>query len=114
MASKQDFDNVLTPDFRNSSLDIKEAPRKCKHTNIVVDPASRQVECKICGQIVDPIDVLMQFATDERRLRYSRDEVMKVQRHIKALKTEESRLRSRIREVKAKLVNEGSGIRGMG
>lgn len=45
----------------------KHASWRCRHCNFEIFPQTREVRCKDCGEIVDPFDVIMQYAEEERR-----------------------------------------------
>lgn len=54
-----------------TSLEIK--PRKhrrgfsaCRHCNFELDASTRTICCKECGEEVDPFDVLMEYALNQR------------------------------------------------
>jgi len=110
---KDDKLNVLTPDFGSSRLELKQIAKRCNHSRIVVDPTMRQVECKDCGAIIDPIHALVQFAEKERRFQYSREEVLRAQERVKDLKVEEKKIKSRIKYAKARIDDGGSEREGI-
>ena len=39
----------------------------CRHFRFEVDEGSREVRCKECGEIIDPFDIMIQFAVEQRR-----------------------------------------------
>lgn len=45
----------------------KHSPWRCRHCDFEVFPQTREVLCKECGEVVDPFDVIMQYAENERR-----------------------------------------------
>lgn len=39
---------------------------ECKHKPILVDPYLKYVECRDCGEKLDPMQILYRFATEEK------------------------------------------------
>lgn len=46
--------------------------RGCRHINMTVDPDRAFVECKDCGEMLDPMSVLCRLATEESRYLFER------------------------------------------
>ena len=77
----------------------------CQHASVVVDEALRRVACKSCGEILDPVEVLLywsrhweRYATSVLGLRQEQDRRSK---EIERLKQVEANARARIRRVEA-------------
>ncbi len=60
---------------------------KCQHLRVQVDADLAEVECKDCGAKMNPIAVLVRYATEESRLSL----------RISAMKEEREKLNKRIR-----------------
>lgn len=60
---------------------------KCQHINIQVDAELAEVECKDCGAKLNPISVLVRYATEESRLSM----------RIDSMKAEREKLEKRVR-----------------
>ncbi|MDA8190933.1 MAG: hypothetical protein M0Z68_05575 [Gammaproteobacteria bacterium] len=50
---------------------LRHKPVQCRHSHVEVDPTNREVTCHDCGKVVDPFDVLVQFAQDGSSLQYT-------------------------------------------
>jgi len=40
----------------------RRTARGCRHWSVTVDEATRRVTCDRCGEVLDPVDVLMEIA----------------------------------------------------
>jgi hypothetical protein len=60
------------------------------------------VECDSCGTTLDPIQVLLEFAYQERSLIYAENKVVKAEKRLEELKKEEKNIKSRLARAKAK------------
>lgn len=73
------------------------------HPHIIVDDHSNRVECAECGEEMDPIDVLRQFANQERtfahQLEHLRKEKSDLGVEVEALKKQKAALRSAVRKL---------------
>ena len=72
------------------------------HTRVIVDEHSPHVRCATCDTKLDPYAVLLQYAKEERRFRWSeqslRDEKEKLAKEVEILKRQRANLRSQIRK----------------
>lgn len=86
----------------------KHSTVNCRwHLAVTVDEVARKVECRWCGEVLDAVDVLLQFAHKERQFAYSvntlREEQILMRKEVDVLRRERSRLRSDIKALKAKV-----------
>jgi len=96
--------DLVEPDFGAINLGIKERVFcGCKHLRVILDPDLRQIECRDCKKVLDPIEVLLQYAMKERQLHYRRETVRDLDCRIEKLSAEEKRIKSRIRYAKEKV-----------
>lgn len=110
-------DNVLSFTKRfDSNSDIKEmrnvveAEKKaghCRHERVVIDEHRRMLNCRLCGQVIDPFDWVMSIAKKETRLdwelRKLRTEITSHREGLENLKREEANCKSRIKTATSKL-----------
>lgn len=90
-------DGVIVADFGSARIDLKKRTfNECRHTRVIVDPRLRRVECRDCGETLDPVEVLLQYANKERQFHYRREALDKMQERVRELATEEKRIKSRI------------------
>jgi hypothetical protein len=82
------------------------APGGGKHPIVLVDAKERDVECKVCGATLDPIDVLLEFARAERMFSYHlaslRDETKALRKERDDLIRLRSSLKSQVRRKTAR------------
>ncbi|OSL86494.1 hypothetical protein [Escherichia coli] len=75
----------------------------CHHTSVRVDEKERQVRCKICGAVVEPLDWMLSVAKRETRLaddvRLLRQEEQERRKNIEKLIQIERNAKARIRRV---------------
>jgi|GEM_PF-4401895 len=104
MSDEDKLAEVVVGNFGSARLDIK--PRminECRHTRVRVDPKLRRVECRDCEEILDPVEVLLQYANKERQFRYRREALDDIQHRVKDLAAEEKRIKARIRRAEKKV-----------
>lgn len=92
-------------DFKNkdsltlSGTEVK--PWKCKHSQVKVDELRRLIECKQCGQFIEPYDYIYMLAKRDAVLRTNArcltDDVKGLTAEVAELKRIKSNLRSQIR-----------------
>jgi hypothetical protein len=92
-----------------TATSIKQQPleKRCsQHLHVVVSLHAARVECAECGEPLDPIDVLRQFANTERTfadsLEHLREERSALFKEIEALKKQKQNLRNSIRKAGAR------------
>jgi len=96
-------DKVVSPNFGAPNLDVRRRSfGDCRHVRVLVDADLRRVECRECGEILDPIEVLLQFASKERQFSYRKDALENIQRRVQELSKEERRIKARISRAKKK------------
>lgn len=97
-------DNVVKfdPNRKKPWLERASGTNWCNHKSVVVNDNSRVVCCSECDASLDPIQVLMSIANDERRLYHSYLDLKKIRNEIEDLKREEKLIKSRIRYAKKK------------
>jgi hypothetical protein len=58
----------------NSSTDklywLDETKKRCDHVNILVDPEMAYIECRECGEHLDPVQYLYKLACAERLMTF--------------------------------------------
>ena len=79
------------------------AKASCKyHLSVVVDMEAPVVECATCGTELDAVEVLREYASCERRFRYSDAAARKAYHlllaEVRTLKAQRSSLRSQIKK----------------
>lgn len=50
---------------------------KCRHNNIIVDEARSEVECADCGQLLNPVAILVKFAHQDDNFYWRREALRK-------------------------------------
>lgn len=74
-----------------------------QHKSITVDEQTRLVECRECGQVLDPFDYLLKWARkgDQRlgRLRSLDDEIRMKENDLEAVKAALAREKARVRQI---------------
>lgn len=99
-------DDVIEVDFKHRcSLELKEPTPGggCRHLKLKVDAEMRTVECSLCGVVLDPVQVLIDFARKERKLGYTHQAMKDARGRLRNLEDEERRIKSRIRRAEKKL-----------
>ena len=76
------------------------------HPHVSVSMNTPEVECTACGKQLDPLEVLRQFARNERQfahqLEHLRNEREKLQQEIAELKRQRSNLKQQVKRAAAK------------
>ena len=95
--------DVIKRDF-GGLAEVKSVSGKppCRHTQTVVDERARTVECGTCGQALDPIRVLLEYAEKERHWRNWQSAVHEQQRALEELKEEERKAKARLKNAQRK------------
>ena len=96
---------VIEADFTNSGsthLIIKPRKHICRHLPCTIDVDHRLVECLLCGAVLDPFQVLLEFASQQRSCENYVSKAQKIRASIDALTDEERRLKARIRSARKK------------
>jgi hypothetical protein len=100
---------VITVDFKPRDGDIEPGMRVkrrdyvggCQHNASIFDEELRKIECKDCGERLDPFTFLLRLAADWERyatqVKYLRDEVARRHQELEALKRQDRNLRASIR-----------------
>jgi hypothetical protein len=76
----------------------------CQHVAVLVDEVLRRVTCKTCDELLDPVEVLLEYAHHERRLAcsttsaFTKRNVLRAE--VEALKKERANLKAAIRRGK--------------
>lgn len=60
------------------------ARRKCKHLSILVHQDLSEVECGDCGQKLNPVALLIRFATEETRWAREGEAIREMRRELDA------------------------------
>ena len=86
--------------FDNPPLLITQA-RPCSCSGAYIDPKTRELTCRKCGERLDPVEFILQIAHRDRHLLYAWDRARKdlaaLTEKVESLKREEENLRARIR-----------------
>lgn len=93
---------------RESGLSIVDESRErkpgCRHPQVDVWQRAPRVECRDCGERLDPHQVLLAFALEERKFQHIGDQAERKRAALKAeiaeLEAEEKRIKSRIRNAR--------------
>ena len=81
----------------------------CEHTSlgrrgVIVDEELRRVTCKACGELLDPVQVLLDMAKHWRiysgNLQQLRSELDRRTEHLEQLKREEANARARVKRLR--------------
>ena len=90
MIIKLDDNPIVPPEAKVISLDEARSRYrydKCRHLRVEVDADLAECTCKDCGERLNPIAVLVRYATEESRLSM----------RIAAMKEEREKLEKRVR-----------------
>jgi transcription initiation factor TFIIIB Brf1 subunit/transcription initiation factor TFIIB len=87
---------------------IPAEPRRndhiCRHRLVLVCEKTRMLECKACGQVIEPFDFMWQWANRDRNLEHTREamkrDVERLTRELEDLKTDEKNTRARLKRLK--------------
>lgn len=101
-------DNVIPLHPERPPLDVQRAkPMGCYHRQVVVYEENREVRCQSCNALLDPFDVIMEYAERERRFHFASEYRKKKQRQleerIESLKREERNTKARLKRAREKL-----------
>lgn len=110
-------DNVITVNFGAKApettvhdyADHQPRPESlayCRHRHTDLYPRSRQIVCADCGKLLDPFDLLLQYANRERSWRHYETEEQETRARNATLLDEEKRIKARIRSAKRRDVEE--------
>lgn len=104
-------DNVIPLHPERPPLDVKRSkPTGCYHRQVLVHEEPREVRCQSCNALLDPFDVIMEYAERERRFHFASEYRQKKQREleqrIEALKREERNTKARLNRARSKLRGE--------
>jgi len=69
MTMRIDLDDINQPTNVITFAEARERydAKRCRHTQIIVDPIKAEVECATCGEKLNAIAVLVRFAQEESR-----------------------------------------------
>lgn len=81
-------------------------PDFCYHRPVEVDENKRVVTCKLCGAVLDPIEVLLRLARGEERMLATTEKLRAMRAQIEVLKAEEVRVKARLRRATARCREE--------
>jgi hypothetical protein len=59
-----------------------DGKKGCDHVNIYVDPEVAYIECRECGDHLDPIQYLYKMACSERQMDFRRNEMQAYEKQI--------------------------------
>jgi len=79
-----DKENVISLTDRPMWYVKEKADKYCVHKLIEVDQDERQIRCRTCNAIVDPIDYIVSLATEEKNyfshIRFLKEEIQRLLR----------------------------------
>lgn len=55
----------------------------CSHESVLVDEKKRELECDVCGAVVDPFWLLHKFSLEEREFSWASEEALKEQKVLR-------------------------------
>ena len=87
----------ITRAKRERSLERKDQTRICAHHGWLVDDRRRTVTCRVCGQVTDALDVLLEMIDQHDRMLYAEQECYKLRKQILELQGEQQKLRASVR-----------------
>lgn len=105
-----DKDNVIEMGKVNRSMSIKGrdiSTRACRHKQTAIDEVRKVVECKHCGQVFEPFEFIMMWATKETNLAYNitalAHERQELAKAVEDLKRQKRNLQQQVKRQKEKL-----------
>lgn len=72
----------------DTSITTKGHIKFCRHSRIVIDADNHSVECKDCGKVLDPFEVLLGYAGSERRHKRDIARLEAAQKEIEQIQSE--------------------------
>ena len=78
---EMDFDSIDAPNILSLSKARKEYGR-CRHIKVIIDEENSTVECKDCGEKLNPIWVLSRYATEETKLKREIDYLRRMRKAL--------------------------------
>jgi hypothetical protein len=81
---------------------LDESRARCSHPSFAVIDATRSVECRKCGEVLDPWSILRAYATKERAWRHYEAEAALVRRDIEELRKQRQALQASVRRAKSR------------
>lgn len=79
---------------RRRSLSKVEHFRECVNHKWLVDPKKRNVQCRVCGQVAEALDVLLDLINDNDRMLWAHEERRQIRHELEALKKEVASLKA--------------------
>lgn len=97
------MDNIINFKPKDAHLPIKKKEGYCRHINVEVDEAERDIRCVTCNSRVDAFDFVWKLAIEERNLLYyikdlenkQKQEIEKLaelEKQVRNLKSQRNRL----------------------
>lgn len=88
--------------------------RPCYHPRVAVIIEARHLECRDCGEIIDPLEWIRSLASDwdryVHRWRTARHEVNAIEKRLEQSKRDEKNLKARLRNAEAPEVKEARQV----
>lgn len=100
-------DVIDISDARDGSIAIA-AEEFCAHRRIIVSKAAREVGCRDCGLLLDPFDILLDYANRDRVFASWRGALGKIKAELAVLKREERNVKARLSRAQRRLDSEAS------
>lgn len=74
----------------------------CSHRRFALDAEAREVRCQGCGKLLDPFEILFEYATEERSFENWRQSVIDQGKKLAELRAEEKRIKARTKNASRK------------
>jgi hypothetical protein len=101
MADEQDDIHdckIITVDFTNrTETVIAHEYGACRHGAYQLNKEQHVVNCGVCGALLDPFTILMEYATRERNWRFYDAELRRARKAMLEIAIEEKRIKARTR-----------------
>lgn len=97
-----DAGRVITGAFGESPTAEVVGYRFCRHPRYTLDTEERAVLCRDCKEVLDPFNILVQFAEGERRALSYKKSLEETRGELDELRAEEKRIKARTRNASRK------------
>jgi hypothetical protein len=103
-----EMDNVIKLHNR-PKLDLKKYGEEviCRHRSIEVGSYDREVRCQNCHAQLDPVDIIIQYAREERHLEVFKTKAGSIEKRIYDLEKQERNIKARIKNAEKRLCKIG-------
>lgn len=84
---------------QSRALTPKNEKFQCKHRNVIVDAEKREIECSVCGEVINPFDYIFNIALKEEKYF---EQYMYYKKESETLISQRNKLIDEIRNLNAK------------